>query len=95
MTTLSFEDFMIKAYSNSIYKILKATIESKEVKGAYLEKESQDRDDIDSLLKVESNEVAKDFVEVLKSKGFPQKEISEGEQKKLLKEIIDEHVNKK
>lgn len=95
MTKLSFDDFTTKIYSESIFKILNTAIGDKKVKEAFLKKDYQDKKEIEHRLKELSNKIANDFVRTLKSKGFPEQEISQEEQKRLLKGIINDYFQSK
>jgi hypothetical protein len=95
MKKLSFDEFTTKIYSESIYKILNTAIGDKKVKEAFLKKDYQDQKDIEHKLKEFSTKIAKNFVQILKSKGFPEQEISQEEQKGILKGIINEYIQVK
>ncbi|MCK4797349.1 MAG: hypothetical protein KAT05_08200 [Spirochaetes bacterium] len=92
MNKLDFGEFSIKIYAESIYKTLKIAVEDKKVKEAFLKKEYKDAKEIESGLKKLSHKIAIKFVRILKEKGFPDEEITLTEQKRILKGIINEHI---
>ena len=95
MKKLSFNEFTTKIYSESIYKILNTAIGDKKVKEAFLKKEYQDQKDIEHRLKEISTKIAEDFEQILRSKGFPEQDISQEDQKVILKGIINEYIQNK
>lgn len=92
MKELHFDEFTIEVYSRTIYKILKSMVEDKEMSKYFLYMKFQDRRDFEFMLKKKSDDIATEFVRTIKSKGFPDNEIPQDEQKHILKEIIDEHI---
>lgn len=92
MNKLNFVEFSVKMYTESIFKTLKVAIEDKNVKNAYLNKGYKDEKEIESGLKKLSNQIAINFVQILKEKGYPDEEIALMEQKRILKGIINEHI---
>ena len=95
MNELEFEDFVVKSYSKSIYKILITAIENKKVKKFFVAKEHHHQKEIKWIIKNLSDEIALEFVDILKSKGFPDTEIPQDEQQLILKEVINEHTQTK
>ncbi len=95
MKKLSFDEFTTKIYSESIFKILNTAIGDKKVKEAFLKKDYQDQKDIERRLKELSTKIAKDFVRTLKLKGFPEHGISQDDQQRILKGIINEYIQVK
>jgi hypothetical protein len=95
MNKLNFEDFVVKSYSKSIYKILITAIENKKLKEFLLAKEYHHQKELKLMMKNLSDKVALDFVEILKSKGFPDNEIPQDEQQLILREVINAHTQTK
>ena len=92
MNKLDFGEFSVKMYTESIFKTLKVAIENKNVKNAYLNKGYKDEKEIESGLKNLSHQIAIKFVQILKEKGFPDEEIAQTKQKRILKGIINEYI---
>ena len=94
MTVIDFEDFTRKVYAKSIYTTLKSIVESKELKGPFLEMSYKNQKDFEEQLKDSADKISYQFLSLLKNKGFPEADISESEQKELLKEAINEYLSK-
>jgi len=92
MRELHFDEFTIGVYSKVTYKILKSMVEDKEMSKYFLSLKFQDMRDFEIMLKKKSDDIATEFVRTIKSKGFPDNEIPQDEQKQILKEIIDGHI---
>lgn len=92
MKELHFDEFTIEVYSKITYKILKSMVEDKEMSKYFLSLKFQDRRNFEFMLKKKSDDIATEFVRIIKSKGFPDNDIPQDEQKQILKEIIDEHI---
>lgn len=95
MNKLDFDDFVVKSYSKSIYKILITAIENKELKKFLLTKEHHHKKELKLMIKKLSDKIALDFVDILKSKGFPDNEIPQDEQQSILREVINGHIQTK
>lgn len=95
MSEMDFEDFVVKSYSKSIYKILITAIENKKLKEFLLAKEHHHKNELKLMIKQLSDKIAFDFVDILKSKGFPDNEIPQDEQQSILREVINEHIQTK
>ncbi len=88
---MDFDEFAIKIYTESIYKTLISATEAKNVK-VFSKKNYQDTKEIKCQLAELSAKIAKEFVRILKSKGFPNQEISPKDQKLILKGIINDYI---
>lgn len=95
MSEMDFEDFVVKSYSKSIYKILITAIENKKLKEFLLAKKHHHKNELKLMIKQLSDKIAFDFVDILKSKGFPDNEIPQDEQQSILREVINEHIQTK
>ena len=95
MKKLDFGEFSVKIYSEIVHKTLKVAIEDKKVKEAFLNKGYKDEKEIEYGLKKLSHQIAIKFVQILKEKGFPDEEIAQTEQKRILKGIINEYIQTK
>lgn len=94
MTVMDFEEFTRKVYVKSIYKTLKSIVESKELKGSFLEMSYKNQKDFEEQLKDSADKISYQLIDLLKSKGFPEADISESDEKELLKEAINEYLSK-
>lgn len=95
MRKMNFEEFAVEAYSKNIYNLLCSLVESKDLRSSLSNRDYSSQKEIKANLKFFSKEIAIKYIEALKSKGFPGSQISEDEQKSLLKEVVNEYISKK